>query len=191
MSRYVGSSPETAPWTQNIRAVARSTSSNSNDLRQRRRSHGQMRYVMGVAQRRTPPQLRKLARIASACAALFVALVVLVDVAQAGRSYIYCSAMQEVMAHSCCQQHQASSSTPLLTNAKRECCQDHVVPKLGAWTAFEQQTLVAAAPWFAIVARPLFQSFAVLGLQLRPELPLNRSGPALLRVLAQLMVFRL
>ena len=143
-----------------------------------------------AALRRTP-QLRRLARLASACAALFVALVVLVDVAQAGQSYIYCSAMQEVMEHSCCQQHQASSSTPLVTNAKRECCQNHVVPALGAWTAFEQQTLVAAAPWFAIIARPLFEAFAVPGRQLRPELPLNRSGPALLRVLAQLMVFRL
>ncbi|HET8935107.1 MAG TPA: hypothetical protein VFN67_16780 [Polyangiales bacterium] len=150
-----------------------------------------MQYVKRVAQRRTPPLLRKLTRVASACAAVLLSLVVLVDVAQAGQRYIYCTAMQEVMEHSCCQQPQASSATPLLTNAKRECCQDHVVPALGAWTAFEQQTLVAAAPWSAIIARPLFESFAALGLQLRAELPLNRAGPALLRVLAQLMVFRL
>lgn len=122
---------------------------------------------------------------------MLLALVVLVDVAQAGRSYIYCSAMQEVMEHSCCQKHQAASSTPVIKVSERECCQDRVVPALGAWTAFQQQSLVAAAPWTAIIPRPLFESFATIGLKLRPELPSGRSGPPLLRVLAQLMVFRL
>ena len=123
---------------------------------------------------------------------MLLALVVLVDVAQAGRSYIYCSAMQEVMEHSCCQKHQAAaSSTPVIKVSKRECCQDRVVPALGAWTAFQQQSLVAAAPWTAIIARPLLECFATIGLKLRPDLPSSRSGPPLLRVLAQLMVFRL
>jgi len=122
---------------------------------------------------------------------MLLALVILIDVAQAGRSYSYCTAMQEVMEHSCCQQHRAPSSTPLVAASPLECCQDRVVPALGAWTSFQQQTLVAAAPWTAIVTRPLFESFAVFGLKLRPEQPLSRSGPALLRVLAQLMVFRL
>lgn len=149
-----------------------------------------MSYVISVALR-PALQLRKLARTAAACAALLLALVVLVDVAQAGRSFVYCNAMQEVMEHACCQRQQASSSAAVIKASERDCCQDRVVPALGAWIAHPQPPLVAAAPWFTIVARPLFEGLAVLGLKLRLELPSNRSGPALLRVLAQLMVFRL
>jgi hypothetical protein len=121
-----------------------------------------------------------------------LALVVLLDAAQAGRGYIYCSAMQEVMDHACCQKHQASSSTPLLTTGAPECCQDRVVPALGAWTPIQRSvTVPPAAVWLAVVARPLVDFLAPIALHLRREHPTIQSRPPLLRVLALLMVFRL
>src|SRR5262245_53127691 len=100
--------------------------------------------------------------------------------------------MQEVMEHACCQQHHTSSSTPLLTTGAPECCQDRVVPALGAWTSIQRSvTVPPAATWLAVVARPLVESLTPIALHLRREHPTIQSGPPLLRMLALLMVFRL
>jgi hypothetical protein len=119
---------------------------------------------------------------------VLLALVVLIDVTQAGRRYVYCSGMQEVMQHACCAQHHASTSTPTLRASGPECCQERVVPELEAWASFQRSVFLPAAPLLALAVQPLLLPIATI---LRPEQPAIRSGPPLLRVLARLMVFRL
>lgn len=134
--------------------------------------------------------VRKLAAAASAGAAALLALVLFVDVTQAGRSYVYCRSMQEVMPHACCQKHRASVSTTSLISNAPDCCESRVVPSLGTWASVNRPD-VPTAPLLAIVARRPVELLALTVQPPRLENPLIRSGPPLSRVLAQLMVFRL
>lgn len=140
-----------------------------------------------LARRALP--LRKLAAVGSAAAAALLALVLFVEVTHAGRSYVYCKAMEEVMPHACCKPHQASTAASTII-ASSDCCQNHVIPSLGTWTSLSQPVLVLA-PLMATVARWLTEALPSNAHLLRLENPLIRSGPTLSRVLAQLMVFRL
>jgi hypothetical protein len=136
--------------------------------------------------------MRKLAAASSACSAALLALVVFLDVTHAGRAYVYCTSMQEVMQHACCKQQHASSSTSAATisTSESDCCQNHVVPSLGSWTSLSRPLFVAA-PLLAVVARWPVELLRADLTRVGIENPLIRSGPPLLRVLAQLMVFRL
>lgn len=136
------------------------------------------------------PLRKKVARAASVCAAVLLAFVVVVDVTQAARTYVYCTAMQEVMSHGCCQRHQAATSVPTLTARGPDCCQDRVVPSLGAWTSSDR-SFVPAAPLLAAVSRTLFEALPILAPPVELLKPSLRAGPPLSRVLAQIMVLRL
>lgn len=136
------------------------------------------------------PQARKLSRALSICAALVLAFVVLLDVTQAGRSYVYCSAMQVVMDHGCCQQHRAASSMPELSVSRPECCHSRVVPLLEAWTA-PARSVVPAAPSLPMLARQLVPPLLAAEFSPRFSHVSSRNGPARSRELALLMVFRI
>jgi hypothetical protein len=140
---------------------------------------------------RRPLPRKKVARAVSACAAALLALVLLVDVAQAHRTYIYCAAMQQVMTHACCKQHRASAFVPALTARGPDCCQGRVVPSLGAWTASDRSSVPSAPPLFATISHRPFEALAMAEPPIDVQRPSIRSGPPISRALAKLMVLRL
>jgi hypothetical protein len=137
--------------------------------------------------------LRGFTRIVGAGFALALALIVLVDVSQAGRRYVYCTVMQDVMSHPCCD-HAASRSAatvPVLAAGVPECCQTRSIPSLGTWTPASRVDEITA-PWVAIVPRwPLdLLSMTTATDEFAAE-RLRRPGQPLSRSLARLMVLRI
>ena len=138
-------------------------------------------------------RLRSVTRAMSAAVAVLLAVAVFAGEAQAGRSYVYCLAMQEVMEHTCCSGRvsPASSTAPTVAAVPRDCCQARTMPVLGSWTPTERATpplaFASAVPWlsaarFAVVASPA---------NLPDRDPTMRGGPPISRVLARLMVLHI
>ena len=134
-------------------------------------------------------RVRTLRSFAGPALASVLALSVLANVAQAGRSYFFCAAMQGVMAHSCCAKAAAATHdhAPVSEVAAPECCEARRVPALAPSVA-----PLRAAAVFAPLA-VLATVSDLVGLHRRPAPALavdaRRTGPPPSRARAQLMVF--
>ena len=138
-------------------------------------------------------RLRGFTRVVGAGLSLALALIVLVEVSQAGRRYVYCTVMQDVMSHPCCESAASRSAptAPVLAAGVPDCCQTRSIASLGTWTPASRVDEIAA-PWFAIVPRwPLdFLSMTTATHEFAVD-RLKRVGQPLSRSLARLMVLRI
>jgi hypothetical protein len=137
--------------------------------------------------------LRTTARAAGAVWPLLLAAVVLAGVALAGRQYVYCKAMQDVMSHPCCTHGGGRSGpeSPAAVVSATECCQTHGVPSLDPWTPVGR-SIELTAPGVSVVSALPFRLLALTSAEgSAASSDLMRTGPPQSRVLARLMVFRI
>jgi hypothetical protein len=140
-----------------------------------------------------PRALRTVLRATSAAVSLVLAVAVVVTASQAGRRYVYCRAMQEVMSHVCCSPEGTAcpSDAPVAAASAPECCELRSIPSPAAWTPVAR-AIEFSAPWVAVVPRSLADlaaSTSPEGLSGRDLV--MRTGPPQSRELARLMVFRI
>lgn len=134
-------------------------------------------------------RLRKLERVAGGLLALVLAAAVLVDVSQAGRHYVFCTAMQNVVSHACCAK--VARAKQAASRVDEECCQIRSTAELDPWLA-SSRVVDFSAPFVAIASRsPSEQAAMTSGPGLSDRNPVMRTGPPQLRALARLMVFRI
>ena len=122
--------------------------------------------------------------------ALLLSLIVLSDVSQAGRQYVFCVSMNQVMQHECCA-HALVRATPgpVLASSGRDCCEIRTIPSLASGKLETQRTALFA-PAVAVVPHWLRrQAVPSLGLLLNDSDPAMRTGPPPSRALTRLMVF--
>jgi hypothetical protein len=131
-------------------------------------------------------------RFGYAATSLLLAVIVVAAVAQAGRQYVWCQALQQVIAHSCCAGAASEgASAPAVTITADDCCQARSVPLLDNWTPVTRAADVSA-PLVAVLS---YEGREV-GRQTHSAAPAShdptmRTGPPQSRVLAQLMVLRI
>jgi hypothetical protein len=131
-------------------------------------------------------------RLAYAATALLLAVIVVAAVSQAGRQYVWCRALQQVIAHSCCAgATRESPGAAAVTITADDCCQARRVPLLDNWTPATRAADVSA-PLVAVLSYEPRE----LGRHTQSAAPAShdptmRTGPPQSRVLAQLMVFRI
>ena len=118
-----------------------------------------------------------------------LALALLVQLAQAGRSYLYCQAMQATVAHPCCA-HAASTATTrdFAVVAASDCCQVRKAPALAPFTDSSPSALLSR-PIVALAVTAPAPLAAALAPSPRRERATPRAGPPPARARAQLMVF--
>jgi len=134
----------------------------------------------------------RVTRAAFSGAALLLVAAVTASAAQAGQRYVYCRAMQTVMARSCCTDHADDRGpAPIVSAVAPECCQPHVMPSLGTWITAEREAQPAAPNVAAVLPISLF--LAALGDGHEPTRldPVMRTGPPASRARARLMVFQI
>jgi hypothetical protein len=142
----------------------------------------------------TAPALRGGAVFATQVALpLLLATAVVADSAQASRAYVYCAAMQGVMAHPCCT-HAAPScvnDAPVVAPSAPECCQVRSLPASATWTQ-SSRAIGPSAQRAAIVLGGVHELLrdpsAALSASADPSM---RTGPPRLRALSLLQVFRI
>jgi len=118
-----------------------------------------------------------------------LAVALLLGAAQAGRSFLYCLAMQEVMSGPCCPGDSARAGGDHSTIAKvaRECCELRSAKVLAPCTPSTRPALITAAP-IALPAAPLPVVFAIESRAAAEHPDGMRTGPPG-RARARLMVF--
>lgn len=131
-------------------------------------------------------------RFPVAAASLLMSLVVLAALSQAGKPYVWCEALQQVMPHSCCAAASSERATARVSSVVADdCCKARSVPLLDDWTPASRGGELSA-PFVAVLSYQVAESdrdahsAAPAGHD-----PTMRTGPAQSRVLAQLMVFRI
>lgn len=131
-------------------------------------------------------------RFTYAAASLLLTGVVLAALSQAGKPYVWCQSLQQVMPHSCCPAAASErASTPVSSVVADDCCQTRNMPLLDDWTPASRGSDVSA-PFVAI----LFDAAIHTDRDARSAAPAGRdptmrTGPPRSRVLAQLMVLRI
>jgi hypothetical protein len=147
---------------------------------------------MTVTMAPTSRQMRNARRALGSALAGLLALVVFTGSVQAGRGYIYCVAMQEVMSHACCVHHQRATPahTAAIERAAPDCCHAQTIPAIGHWTS-PAPTFELPAPALAIVNISLLPRAAVGGDEIGEWDTRVRAGPPRSRVLARLMVLHI
>jgi hypothetical protein len=130
-------------------------------------------------------------RLKVAAPSLLLSVVVFAALSQAGKSYVWCQASQQVMPHSCCSDPAGErTSAPAVTLIDDDCCQARSIPLLDDWT----QASRGADPLAPVAVLSYAASEA--GREAHSASPAvrdatMRTGPPQSRVLAQLMVFRI
>jgi hypothetical protein len=131
-------------------------------------------------------------RLQVAATSLLLSGAVLAALSQAGKSYVWCLASQQVMPHSCCSDSAGErTSAPAVTLIEDDCCQARSIPLLDDWT----QASRGADPSSPLVAVLSYEASAA-GREAHSaspavQNPTMRAGPPQSRVLAQLMVLRI
>jgi hypothetical protein len=138
-------------------------------------------------------RLRGAARAAGTALSLMLAVTVLTGLLQAGKRYVDCRAMRQVMSHACCSGHASTERTnaAALSEIAADCCQARSVRALGAWTQ-AARAAEFSAPVVAVALPSPFGLAAVTSVADFSERDrIMRTGPPRSRVLARLMVFRI
>lgn len=118
-----------------------------------------------------------------------LAVALLVQLAQAGRPYLYCQAMQATVAHPCCARAAGTATArdvPVATPS--DCCQVRKAPALAPFTGSSPSALLAQ-PIVALAVTTAAPLAAALDRAPRRERATPRAGPPPARARAQLMVF--
>jgi hypothetical protein len=133
------------------------------------------------------PSLRRTPLIAAALSCLLAAAL-LVQLTQAGRSYLYCQAMQVEISQPCCAHAGAAAQTREHAVAvPADCCQVRKAPAVAAFTYAAPSALLSPPPVALAVSFPeLVSSVPALA---RVERVTPRAGPPPARARAQFMVF--
>ena len=118
--------------------------------------------------------------------ALVVATAIFASSVQAGRLYVYCSAMQTVMSHACCTKlHRDSAVRAAIANP---CCEPRSTTSLAAFVPGARDLQVSAPP--LATATLTAQPFATNARQSHWVRPSLHGPPPRLRVHVLVMVFQ-
>jgi hypothetical protein len=132
-------------------------------------------------------------RLTYAAASLLLSVVVLAALSQAGKPYVWCQALQQVMPHSCCA-GAASEQAPgvaSIATVEDDCCEARRVPLLDNWTPADRGAELSA-PFVAVLSYQVGDADREAhSASPASHDPTMRTGPPQSRVLAQLMVFRI
>lgn len=138
--------------------------------------------------RRRCPSLQRTPLIAATVSCLLAAAL-LVQLTQAGRSYLYCQAMQVAVAQPCCAHAGASAQTrEHAVAAPADCCQVRKAPAVAPFTYAAPSALLSPPLVALAVAFPDLGG-SVPTLTARRERVTPRAGPPPARARAQFMVF--
>jgi hypothetical protein len=127
--------------------------------------------------------------VAAGALSCLLGLALMLEAAQAGRTYVYCLAMREVMSGPCCRSAaEASDEFSKIAATAPECCELRVAQALAPSAPAARGAVVEAA----FVALPATLSGLSAGAQrgVAPEpVAAMRTGPPPARARARLMVF--
>jgi hypothetical protein len=119
-----------------------------------------------------------------------LALALLLDVAQAGRTFLFCVAMQRVVPKSCCAHAGAepSSDAAMIAATSPDCCELRVAATLTPYSPAARTSLPVESP-LALAVMPLPLPAARTPALSTASPASTRAGPPPSRARARLMVF--
>ena len=130
-------------------------------------------------------------RLKIAAPSLLLSVVVFAALSQAGKPYVWCQALQQVMPHACCAAAASERATaPVTSVVADDCCEARSVPLLDDWTP-ASRGVELSAPFVAVVSYELSEDRDAHSAAPAWHDPTMRTGPPQSRVLAQLMIFRI
>ena len=132
----------------------------------------------------------RVGRLAAGALSCVLGLALMLEAVQAGRTYVYCLALREVMSGPCCPRSaaEASDESSKIGALAPECCEARVAGALAPSAPAARAAVVEAAFVALPATLPALSAGAQRGVAAEPT-AMMRTGPPPARARARLMVF--